>query len=230
MVLARADGGKGFVRCWLLKRKVKVWFLNSLSHSPPTHSITVHPYVYTQCEAILARTLLPCQDTPSVKTPYSISVTVPSPLVAACSGTPVQSNPTFEEDGSLTWTYIQKVPIPAYLIAVVAGALKKASVGPRSTVWTEKELLDASVYEFSEDTENYIKAGEELTQIPYEWGTYDLVRSQFSICMCVLLLGSSSINDCCSYTNILTQSHAFIHTFRSSYPTPSLMAAWRTLS
>jgi len=23
------------------------------------------PYVYTQCEAILARTLLPCQDTPS---------------------------------------------------------------------------------------------------------------------------------------------------------------------
>jgi leukotriene-A4 hydrolase len=139
-------------------------------------------------------------DTPSVKAPYTISVTVPSPLVAACSGTPAgsftqlhgakwylfglimisvvcaENNPTFEDDGSLTWTYIQKVPIPAYLIAVVAGALKKATVGPRSSVWTEKELLDASVYEFSADTENYIKAGEDLTQIPYEWGTYDMVR------------------------------------------------------
>jgi leukotriene-A4 hydrolase len=33
-----------------------------------------HPLFFTQCEAILARTLVPCQDTPSVKTPYQISV------------------------------------------------------------------------------------------------------------------------------------------------------------
>lgn len=33
-----------------------------------------HPFVYTQCEAILARSLLPCQDTPAVKAPYDIKV------------------------------------------------------------------------------------------------------------------------------------------------------------
>ncbi len=36
-----------------------------------------HPFVYTQCEAILTRTLLPCQDTPAVKTPYDIKVCAP---------------------------------------------------------------------------------------------------------------------------------------------------------
>jgi len=40
-----------------------------------------HPLVYTQGEAILSRTLVPCQDTPAVKAPYDISVTCPAPLV-----------------------------------------------------------------------------------------------------------------------------------------------------
>jgi len=78
----------------------------------------------------------------------------------------------------------------------VAGKLKKASVGPRSSVWTEQELLDAAVHEFSADTESFIKAGEDLVkvrrfalvvtaklicqlslrlQIPYDWGLYDMV-------------------------------------------------------
>jgi leukotriene-A4 hydrolase len=52
----------------------------------------VHPFCYTQCEAILARTLLPCQDVPAVKAPYSIAVTVPAPLVAACSGVPSKTS------------------------------------------------------------------------------------------------------------------------------------------
>jgi leukotriene-A4 hydrolase len=135
-----------------------------------------HPYVYTQCEAILARTLLPCQDTPAVKCPYSISVTLPAPLVAACSGTFKEGeNPTKESNGDLTYHYVQKLPIPTYLIAIVAGALKKASIGPRSSVWTEAEWLDRAVYEFCSDTEEFIKAGEKLTGIPYTWGLYDVV-------------------------------------------------------
>lgn len=42
-------------------------------------------------------------------------------------------------------------------------------------MWSEKELLDACVHEFSEDTEKFIQAGEKITGIPYEWGAYDLV-------------------------------------------------------
>lgn len=138
-----------------------------------------HPYVYTQCEAILARTLLPCQDTPAVKCPYSISVTLPAPLVAACSGTfrtDLPANPTVDEaNKTMTYHYDQKLPIPTYLIAIVAGALKKASIGPRSSVWTEAEWIDRAVYEFESDTEDFIKAGEKLTKIPYTWGVYDVV-------------------------------------------------------
>jgi leukotriene-A4 hydrolase len=136
----------------------------------------VHPYVYTQCEAILARTLLPCQDTPAVKCPYSISVTLPAPLVAACSATLREGeNPTKESNGDLTYHYVQKLAIPTYLIAIVAGALKKATIGPRSSVWTEGEWIDRAVYEFSSDTELFIQAGEKLTGIPYTWGLYDVV-------------------------------------------------------
>lgn len=45
-----------------------------------------YPYVYTQFEAILARTFIPCQDTPAVKTTYDIRLRVPAPLVVVGSG------------------------------------------------------------------------------------------------------------------------------------------------
>lgn len=32
------------------------------------------PYIFTQCQAIAARSLVPCQDTPSVKFPYTATV------------------------------------------------------------------------------------------------------------------------------------------------------------
>ena len=35
------------------------------------------PFVFTQCQAIHARSLMPCQDSPGVKAPYTASVTAP---------------------------------------------------------------------------------------------------------------------------------------------------------
>ncbi len=86
----------------------------------------VHPFVYTQCQAILARTLFPCQDTPAVKHPFSIAITCPSPLVAVCSGRAVSPPPSPAPHGSpITFEYNQPVPVPAYLVAVVCGDLHK---------------------------------------------------------------------------------------------------------
>lgn len=183
-----------------------------------------HPFVYTQCQAILARTLLPCQDTPSVKSPYSVRVTCPSPLVACCSGTLI-SGPTFEEDGRLTYHYKQDNPIPSYLIAIVCGALVKSKVGPRSSVWCEKELAQKAVHEFSEDTEKFIEAGEDITGMPYEWGVYDMVilpgafpyggmeNPNLTFLSSSLLAGDRSL------TNVV--AHEIVHSWSGNYTTNS---------
>jgi leukotriene-A4 hydrolase len=135
-----------------------------------------YPMVYTQFEAILARTMLPCQDTPAVKAPYSIKVTVEDPLVAACSAIPVGEPVHFEKHGRkfIRYEFLQKIPIPAYLIALVAGALKRDKIGPRSNVYCEEELLQAAKHEFV-DTETYLKAGEKICGFPYVWNTYDIL-------------------------------------------------------
>ncbi|KAJ2815458.1 Leucyl aminopeptidase yscIV, partial [Coemansia furcata] len=44
-----------------------------------------HPYLFTQCEEIHARSLFPCQDSPSVKIAYSANIRVPNPLTALMS-------------------------------------------------------------------------------------------------------------------------------------------------
>ena len=39
-----------------------------------------YPYVYSQCQAILARSMYPCQDTSGVKSTYTAKITCPKPL------------------------------------------------------------------------------------------------------------------------------------------------------
>lgn len=41
-----------------------------------------YPYMYSQCQAIHARSMYPCQDTPGVKSTYTAEITCPKPLIA----------------------------------------------------------------------------------------------------------------------------------------------------
>lgn len=45
--------------------------------APEATSSGKFPFVFTQCQAIHARSLMPCQDSPGVKTPYTATVTAP---------------------------------------------------------------------------------------------------------------------------------------------------------
>lgn len=48
------------------------------------------------------------------------------------------------------WKFAQKVPIPSYLVAIVAGRLKGKLLGLNSKVYSEPELIEKCVYEFGE--------------------------------------------------------------------------------
>ena len=111
---------------------------------------------------------MPCQDTPSVKITYSADITVPKGLRALMSAIQVGENIS-----SNVYYFEQKIAIPSYLIALAVGDLKGVKVGPRSTVWSEPDVVEAAAWEF-QDTEEFIKIGESLLT-PYVWGVYDLL-------------------------------------------------------
>ncbi|CAG8448674.1 11273_t:CDS:10, partial [Scutellospora calospora] len=131
-----------------------------------------YPYLFTQCQAIHARTLLPCQDTPAFKFTYNATVQVPKPLRALMSAIEVCEEVTLESKTNI-YKFEQTVKIPSYLIALAVGNLVGEKIGPRSTVWSEPEIVKEAAWEFA-DTEQFLGIGEKLLT-PYEWKKYDLL-------------------------------------------------------
>jgi aminopeptidase N len=119
-------------------------------------------------QAIHARSLLPCQDTPGIKITYSANVIAPQGLTALMSAVK-----TGHDKGTNKFSFKQATSMPSYLIAIAVGNLQGISVGPRTTVWSEPEVVKEAAWEF-EDTESFIKVGETLLS-PYNWGVYDLL-------------------------------------------------------
>lgn len=78
---------------------------------------------FSQCEAIHARSMLPCQDTPSVKATFKAAIR--SPLRVLTSGRQMSSQT--HDDGTTTYFSSQPVPIPSYLITIAAGGTRYPS-------------------------------------------------------------------------------------------------------
>ncbi|CAE7031882.1 lkhA [Symbiodinium sp. CCMP2592] len=132
-----------------------------------------HPLCFTQSQAICGRSLLPCQDTPSVKATFSISVTVPTPLMAVASGEPVGE--PIEADGLRTFTYAQKVPVMSYLIAVIVAEFESRVIGKRSRCYAEPAIMEAARQEFSEIVDEFLETAQQVIGgAEYEWGSYNM--------------------------------------------------------
>ena len=132
-----------------------------------------HPYLFTQCQAIHCRSMMPCQDAPGIKATYNAAVTVPSPLVAVMSAVPTGEPVADAAAGTVTYSFAQRIPISSYLIALAVGNLASRAIGPRSRVYAEPEVVEAAAYEFGE-TEAMIVAAEKLLG-PYVWGEYNIL-------------------------------------------------------
>lgn len=127
-----------------------------------------HPFLFTQSQAILARSWVPIQDSPGIRFTYEADVKVPSELLALMSA----ENPQEKNDKG-EYHFVMDRPIPAYLLALSVGDLEFEPIGDRSGVYAEPSVIDAAAYEF-EDLEEMISAAESLYG-PYQWGRYDLL-------------------------------------------------------
>ncbi|CAL1387167.1 unnamed protein product [Linum trigynum] len=166
--------------------------------SPPQTFNKTHPFVYTQCQSIHARSVFPCQDTPAARICYSAKLNVPRELSAVMSARhagrrdPVAGDVSegFKKGGSAAglnleslWCgdrrvveeFVMEQPIPPYLFAFAVGELGFREVGPRTRVYSENVagVLDSAASEFA-GTEEMIRQGEKLFG-EYPWERFDLL-------------------------------------------------------
>ncbi len=128
------------------------------------------PFLYSQCQAIHARSVIPLQDTPRLRITYEAELTVPAALRALMAAGAVDR----EVRGD--WAverYRMDEPIPPYLFAFAVGDLESRDLGPRSRVWAEPSVVVRAAHEFA-GVDRMLTSAEALFG-PYSWGRFDLL-------------------------------------------------------
>lgn len=126
------------------------------------------PFLFTQSQAILARSWVPCQDSPGIRFTYNATVQVPANLLALMSA----ANPK-EKNPEGLYHFEMNQPIPSYLLALAVGDITYKPISNRSGIYAEPSLVDKAAWEFA-DLEKMIAGAEELYG-KYQWEQYDVL-------------------------------------------------------
>jgi aminopeptidase N len=131
----------------------------------------LHPFLYSQCQPIHARSLAPLQDTPRARVQIRAAFTVPAMLRARMGAAFLgrgRSSPGLAVD-----RFELPQPIPPYLIAFAVGDLAERALSPRTSIWAEPKVLEAAAWELAE-TPRMLETAETLFG-PYDWDRYDVL-------------------------------------------------------
>lgn len=129
-----------------------------------------HPFLYTQCQPIHARSIVPIQDTPRTRLRFEATLDVPAELTPLMAAESLASD---SRDGRTVARFRMPQAISPYLFAFAVGDVASRDIGPRTRVWAEPSLVDAAADEFAE-TETLLQAGERLFGT-YDWDRYDVL-------------------------------------------------------
>ncbi|MBI1391514.1 MAG: aminopeptidase [Alphaproteobacteria bacterium] len=130
------------------------------------------PFVYSQAQAIHARSMAPLQDTPALRITYDARVRVTGApaedvLVLMSARQPTDA----ARDGDFEFEMPQ--PIPPYLLAIAAGDIAFETIDETIGVYGEPSIVSEAAAEFEETPS--MKAIAEGLYGPYRWGRYDML-------------------------------------------------------
>jgi aminopeptidase N len=141
-----------------------------------------HPFLYSQSQAIHARSWIPCQDSPGIRVTFDARVKVPEPYVAVMAAEMLNFDTPTKVDAPVSegkppplreFRFSMPQRVPPYLLALAAGEIERAEIGSRTAVWAGPEVLEAARHEFA-DMEKMLESAEKLYGA-YRWGRYDLL-------------------------------------------------------